>query len=84
MDVLKRIYESEINFSVKTFWDAGVEVAILDGYGDIVWREFYETYDLAITKLVEKVLEDCPESEVARGIKRKNEGGRETWVGEKR
>jgi hypothetical protein len=75
VDVLKRIYESEINFSVKTFWDAGVEVAILDGYGDIVWRGFYETYDLAIAKLVEKVLEGYSESEFAQEIKRRNEGG---------
>jgi hypothetical protein len=71
VDVLKRIYESEINFSIRTFWDAGVEVAILDGYGDIVWRGVYETYDLAIAKLVEKVLEIYPGSEFAQEVKKK-------------
>jgi hypothetical protein len=68
-DILKKLYESEIDFKIETCWDAGVKVALINNYGDVIWEGMYETYELAIKHLIEEVLKKYPESEFAKMIK---------------
>ena len=36
MNILQRLYDSEINFSISTFWDDGFEVKLGDGMNGFV------------------------------------------------
>lgn len=52
IEVLKNIYNSEINVSIVSFWDGGYDVAIGDEMNGFQWEE---TYD--VTK-IDNIAED--------------------------
>jgi len=43
--IAKRLYDSEVNFSISTFWDAGIEVKLGDEMNGFVARTDFDFDD---------------------------------------
>lgn len=59
---LQRIYNSEINFSISTFWDGGFNVKLGDSMNGFIAETTEDTIKDAIYWLIDKVLELHPGS----------------------
>lgn len=71
LDTLQKLYDSEINFDLFCFWDAGFAARLGDEHNGYVWEEDqFETIALAVEALVKAAVEYYPDSEFA-----KNYGG---------
>ena len=76
-EILQKLYESEINFNIGTFWDEGFRVQLgdmLNGYKFIYTDEdgyqhkavTFNTAREALLFLAEKAVEHYPESKFAK------------------
>lgn len=59
---LQRIYDSEINFSITTFWDGGFDVKLGDEMNGFVAKSNHDTIKSAILWLIENVMDFYPTS----------------------
>lgn len=67
MDVLQALYDSEINFSIHTFWDAGFTVALGDEMNGFVWIEDeFRTLQEGIDALAAAACQHFPNSTFAK------------------
>jgi len=66
MSVLQRLYDSEINFQISTFWDAGFDVYLGNNYGGFLAEENFRTFDEATAWLGEAAIKHYPNSKFAR------------------
>lgn len=66
IEFLQKVYDSEINFSISTFWDAGFDVKLGDKLNGFL-AEKTGLRDMAdVCKEIEiMILEHYPESEIA-------------------
>ena len=59
---LQRIYDSEINFCISTFWDGGFDVKIGNPMGGYLAETNTKKMETAVEWLIDKVLELYPNS----------------------
>lgn len=62
LEELQKIYESEINVSIETFFDDGVSVKIGDNLNGFKFRKTLKTYSEAMETIIQKVQELYPDS----------------------
>ena len=65
MNRLQEIYDSEINFSISTFFDAGFEVKLGDETNGFKSHLFEDTFEEAVEALSDSVIEHYPDSDFA-------------------
>lgn len=69
MEILQKLYDSEINFRLSCFFDAGFEASLGDEInGFKASDENFETLEEAIDHLVNMAKKFYPESEFSRTI----------------
>lgn len=73
MDVfveLQKIYDSEINFSISTFWDDGITVKLGDEMNGFIAETTKDTFVEAIAWLIQQVVEKYPKSvyAISKGV----------------
>jgi len=66
MEILQKLYDSEINFSVSCFWDGGIDVKIGDPLNGVKATACFRTISEAIEWLNYKAVELYPQSEFAK------------------
>ncbi len=66
MEILQRLYDSEINFSLSTFWDAGFDWRLGDEVNGFKADGCGFTLDDAIKQLVRSALYHYPDSLFAK------------------
>jgi len=59
---LQKIQDSEINFVINCFWDAGFSMAIGDDMNGYIWNESFEDLKTGIKVMIKKVKELYPKS----------------------
>jgi hypothetical protein len=64
--VLQRLYESEINFLVRAFWDAGFDWGLGDEVNGIIEAGHAGSFDEAVADLAKAAIEHFPNSDFAR------------------
>jgi len=69
-DVLRNIYDSEINFKISAFWDAGFDWALGDPLNGFLAEGCELTLSDALTELVSATLEHFPQSVFAKNYQR--------------
>jgi hypothetical protein len=62
MDELQALYDSEINFTISTFWDAGFRWKLGDDMKGFVAEGQTKTMEQAVAKLVAAALREFPDS----------------------
>ncbi len=73
--ILQKLYHSEINFRIHTFWDAGFEVELGDPLNGIKWTGNGDNLILAVNKLAQAAIEFYPHSEFAANWRGKTSHG---------
>jgi len=63
IEELQKIYDSEINFTIETFWDGGITIKIGDEQNGFEYENTYSTFEEAIKNLISKVMKLYPDSE---------------------
>lgn len=66
MSVLQALYDSEINFSISTFWDGGFDVKLGDEVSGIKAIANCGSMEAADQWLKDKAIELYPESDFAK------------------
>jgi hypothetical protein len=66
MSILQRLYDSEINFGVSGFYDAGFDVRLGDHLNGFLMKDKVETWAEAETWLREQALAHFPDSKFAQ------------------
>lgn len=67
LETLQQMYDSELNFQVSSFWDAGFSAKLGDDHNGFIWEEGqFETLPLAVEALVKAVLDAYPASTFAQ------------------
>ncbi len=66
MNTLQKIYDSEINFTISTFWDAGFYWSLGDSTNGVIDKGWGSTIEEATKQLSESVIKHYPESEFAK------------------
>jgi len=67
---LTKIYESEINFSICTFWDGGYTVRLGDDINGFIDKSMCnDTFRDAVEELITMVLKNYPNSTYAKWCK---------------
>jgi hypothetical protein len=66
MEVMQSLYDSEINFTIETFWDGGFDVKLGDRMNGFVWEENFDTLQQAVDALVSAACDHYPESVFAK------------------
>ncbi len=66
MDVLQRLYDSEINFSISCFWDGGFDVKLGDQMNGFKAEDNVDTFADAVKWLEKKAKELYPNSDFAK------------------
>jgi hypothetical protein len=66
MSILQRIYDSEINFEVSGFYDAGFDVRLGDALNGFVAQGKVETWEEVEAWLRDQALTHFPESTFAK------------------
>jgi len=64
-DTLQKLYDSEINFSISTFWDGGFDVKLGDQMNGYKAESNFKTFNQALTWLHQSAIEHYPESAYA-------------------
>lgn len=72
--VLKRLYESEINFSISTFWDNGFDVRLGDPMNDFKSEANFRTLDECAEFLDREARIQFPDSAYARIVEHRTGG----------
>ncbi len=62
MDILQRLYDSEINFQIETFWDSGFTVRLGDSLNGIKAEESVGTMEEALIWLHQQAIKYFPDS----------------------
>lgn len=65
LDLLQQLYDSEINFMLRTTGGDGIEAALVSEEDGMLWFDTFDTVDLAVEALVNAVLDAYPESKFA-------------------
>lgn len=83
IEVLQRIYDSEVNARLGWFWDEGVEWRLGDDINGVLASGVEECIGLALVKLCQAMLDHFPESDFAKWIapKRETSTMSTTWAG---
>jgi len=68
MKRLQALYDSEINFSIASFWDAGFECKLGDDTNGFVEKFWVDTIEEAICGLVNDAKEKYPKSKFSTGL----------------
>lgn len=68
MDELQALYDSEINFNISTFWDAGFQWKLGDESNGFKAEGEEATIKEAVAELVKAARKHYPESEFAKGL----------------
>jgi hypothetical protein len=66
MNIFQRLYDSEINFEVTGFYDAGFNVRLGDGLNGFVERGKAETWEQVEAWLRDQALAHFPDSKFAQ------------------
>lgn len=68
LDVMQRLYKSEINFSISTFWDAGYTVRLGDDMNGFVADDgpYYYAFDEIAGALDRMARKHYPDSDYAK------------------
>lgn len=69
MDILQKLYDSEINFSISTFWDGGFEAKLGDVINGFSHHGSFESMNGAIIALTAWALIEYPNSKFSKEIK---------------
>jgi hypothetical protein len=64
--LLQDLYESEINYMIATFWDAGFRVLLGDDVNGFVAETRVRTFAEAVQWLAIAAVAHCPDSEFAK------------------
>jgi hypothetical protein len=64
--ILHDLYDSEINFSISSFWDAGFQVKLGDDLNGFVASGIAKTFDEAAEWLRVRAIEHHPDSAFAK------------------
>jgi len=67
---VQALYDSEINFTISTFWDAGFRWKLGDESNGFVAEGEARTMKDAVAELVSAALREFPESTFAKGARR--------------
>jgi hypothetical protein len=62
MQTLQRLYDSEINFSITTFWDDGFTVKLGDELNGFKWEGNFRTISEAVGALMTAAMKFYPDS----------------------
>ena len=65
-ETFRRLYASEINFTVSTFWDSGYQWALGDELNGYVAKGRTDTFEQAVAALADAASAIYPDSEFAR------------------
>ena len=74
MSILQSLYDSEINFEVSCFYDAGFDVQLGDGLNGFIEQCKVETWQQAEAWLRDQALAHFPDSKFAQDELREAEG----------
>lgn len=77
MSVLQDLYDSEINFTVSTFWDGGFDVKLGDAMNGFVAEERFRRWGEVEAWLKDKAIEHFPNSLFAKIYR----DGLNVWLG---
>ena len=69
---LKRIGESEINFSISYFYDSCWQVRLGDDLNGFTWEESYGSIERAINKLIQEIIKKFPDSDYIRQLHKRS------------
>jgi hypothetical protein len=69
MDELQALYDSEINFTISIFWDAGFRWKLGDDMNGFVAEGEARTMKDAVASLVSAAMREFPESVFAKSAK---------------
>ena len=64
--ILQKLYDSEINFTISTFWDGGFEWQLGDSVNGFEEEGWAETFDNAVELLRLSAIRCCPDSTFAK------------------
>lgn len=70
MSIFQKLYDSEINFSISTFWDGGFTVKLGDDLNGWAEEETVDTFAEAEEWLKANALAVYPSSEFAKGMQK--------------
>ncbi|MCK4252713.1 hypothetical protein KAX97_14795, partial [candidate division WOR-3 bacterium] len=71
-EYIRMLYESEINFVISTFWDAGYDAKLGDEMnGFVVESSGFSTFEEAIEWLVQEAVKHYPKSVFAKQVGKK-------------
>ncbi len=70
MNILQMLYDSEINFELSCFWDAGFTWRLGDSANGYAAEGNTRTIEEALTQLTDAALTHFPESEFAKKVER--------------
>lgn len=71
--ILQDLYDSEINFSIVVFWDAGFQVALGDDFNGYEAKGTAENFASAIEWLRVRAIEKYPDSVFAKTYRQEPE-----------
>ncbi len=71
MNKLQELYNSEINFSISCFWDAGFDCQLGDLTNGIIEDFKVDTFDEAVVSICESAIKHFPNSTFAKERKTK-------------
>ncbi len=66
IQLLQKIYDSEINFKIDTFWDGGFTVKLGDRINGYKWESDYDHIEEGIYNLIKRTCEFYPKSTFAK------------------
>lgn len=67
--ILKDLYDSEINFGIFSFWDAGYQITLGDPVNGIHAREHFDDLEIGLSWLAAMAVEKYPDSDFAKSYK---------------
>ena len=66
-EVLEDLYDSELNFELSTFWDAGYTIKLGDTQNGFSGKsEMLNSLKEVTTELIRLVIDNCPRSDFAK------------------
>ena len=69
MNIPQMLYDSEINFSIETFWDCGFDVRLGDKINGWKDKGYYRDWDSAMVALTAMAVKHYPDSTFTKNMR---------------
>jgi len=67
---LQKIYDSEINVSISSFWDAGMEFRLGDESNGWKWQKDFWNFEEGMKELIEAIKKFYPNNDYVKEMKK--------------